>query len=288
MTDWYYADRHHRQQGPVGADEIRRLLHAGSLHGQSLVWTEGMADWQPLDDCRDRLGADLPPPAPEPPALPGGADLPLPAGPLPGTAGDVPASPAPVVHAGFVRRYAAATVDYLLSQLCILVLGVVGTIPLAVTGVMLDSQALAYTLTGLWVLALLLLVPALYNAGFQCRGAMATPGKRLAGIRLCRPDGRALGFWRIVARHFALLAFVVVTCGIGLLVSALMVAFTERRQGLHDMVCDAVVVDRWAFTSTPERQRRGPGALAIVIALLSVPVFLGLALLGQADTPVPF
>ena len=55
-----------------------------------------------------------------------------------------------------------------------------------------------------------------------------------------------------------------------------MVALTERKQALHDMLCDTLVVDKWAFTAHPERQRDELGVVTIVILCLA-----GLAIVGS-------
>ena len=41
-----------------------------------------------------------------------------------------------------------------------------------------------------------------------------------------------------------------------LLVGYVMAAFTDRKRALHDMICSTLVVDRWAYTAHPERQRQ--------------------------------
>jgi hypothetical protein len=47
-----------------------------------------------------------------------------------------------------------------------------------------------------------------------------------------------------------------------------MAGFTERKRALHDMMCDTLVVDKWAFTSHPEWQRKELGAVTITILVL--------------------
>ncbi|KAG1059356.1 hypothetical protein G6F40_018145 [Rhizopus arrhizus] len=59
-----------------------------------------------------------------------------------------------------------------------------------------------------------------------------------------------------------------------------MAAFTERKQGLHDMICDTLVVDRWAFTDQPQLQRRELGTVTVLVLVLTGLLSLvGLALL---------
>jgi hypothetical protein len=42
---WFYA-RGKERMGPVSAETIRHLLQAAAISGQTLLWREGMADWQ--------------------------------------------------------------------------------------------------------------------------------------------------------------------------------------------------------------------------------------------------
>jgi len=44
---WYY-ERGGNSIGPVSQAEVCRLIRTGAIAGSTLLWTEGMADWQPL------------------------------------------------------------------------------------------------------------------------------------------------------------------------------------------------------------------------------------------------
>lgn len=44
---WYYA-RNNERQGPVTAETIDHLLQAGAIDDDTLVWTDGMQDWQTI------------------------------------------------------------------------------------------------------------------------------------------------------------------------------------------------------------------------------------------------
>lgn len=65
----------------------------------------------------------------------------------------------------------------------------------------------------------------------------ATLGKRAVGIRVLRPDGTKLSFWRAFARYWASILSALL-----LLIGYLMIAFREDKRGLHDGMCDTVVV----------------------------------------------
>ena len=44
--DWYYADGQDRK-GPFGQEDFERLVQQGVVTRQTLVWREGMANWEP-------------------------------------------------------------------------------------------------------------------------------------------------------------------------------------------------------------------------------------------------
>ena len=59
---WYYAINGQRQ-GPVPFDHLRHLAATRQLSATDLVWSEGMADWQPAHTITG-LGPPPPPPPP--------------------------------------------------------------------------------------------------------------------------------------------------------------------------------------------------------------------------------
>ncbi len=60
---WYYADNG-RQAGPVDEASLDGLIRQGAIKADTLVWKEGMANWQPLGTVRPMA----PPPPPAAPA----------------------------------------------------------------------------------------------------------------------------------------------------------------------------------------------------------------------------
>mgnify|MGYP006195412263 CR=1 FL=1 len=101
--------------------------------------------------------------------------------------------------------------------------------------------------------------------------------KVLVGIK----DGLVLIFMLL----FFMVLFSALTCGLGVLISALMVAFTERKQALHDMICDTVVVDKWAYTENEHLQQPALGTVTIVVLVVSglvtvAAIGVGIAMIG--------
>ncbi len=82
---WYY-EQDGAQQGPVEEDELRAMLHARTVTGATLVWREGMENWEPAGQIPE--WAELMP-APAHAAVPGYAP-PVYGPPATSTAGVVP------------------------------------------------------------------------------------------------------------------------------------------------------------------------------------------------------
>lgn len=57
---WFYAVRG-QQMGPVPREEIERLFGVGGIDPSTLVWTEGMKDWEPAGHCFPGLPQIRPP-----------------------------------------------------------------------------------------------------------------------------------------------------------------------------------------------------------------------------------
>jgi uncharacterized RDD family membrane protein YckC len=81
--------------------------------------------------------------------------------------------------------------------------------------------------------------PWLYEAFMMSSEWQATVGKRVMSIIVTDTDGRRMSFARATGRHFAkyVSAFLL---GIGFIIAA----FTEKRQALHDLIAETLVLKR--------------------------------------------
>lgn len=77
----------------------------------------------------------------------------------------------------------------------------------------------------------------LYFAGLHASEWQATIGKRLLGLRVADLQGERITFGNATGRYFAEILSALI-----LLIGYLMVAFTERKQGLHDLLASTLVV----------------------------------------------
>lgn len=256
MSDpqWFYTDLAGAQRGPVAASFLRAAFAQGQLRPDDMVWRDGMANWARHADVAELTGgaaAASPPPLMRAPA----------------TTTHAPAgiAYAGITYAGFWRRYLALVLDSIVLALPLIVLAVV--LGLAGGSSSDESSALVVLVyLAYWVAA------PLYYSLQESSAAQATLGKRALGIKVTDLEGGRLTFGNALGRWFAA-ALSYLTLYIGFL----MAAFTTRRQALHDMVAGTLVVDRWAFTAHPQRQKTGLSGWLIALLLVLV---LGVPVLG--------
>lgn len=169
-----------------------------------------------------------------------------------------------VVYAGFWKRVAASIIDAF-------AIGIpVGIVAAIIGGLMGFGSSFASGLSGAADVlnpgetTISYLLTAIAFAWFHSTaGLTATPGKLAIGIKVVRSDGDRISFLRGFGRYWAYLL-----SGLLLCIGLIMAAFTSRKQGLHDLICDTLVVDKWAFTSQPERQRDELGTVALVVLII--------------------
>ncbi|MBN2872531.1 MAG: RDD family protein [Halothiobacillaceae bacterium] len=139
---------------------------------------------------------------------------------------------APDGYGGFWKRLLAYLVDWFILMVIVVVVAMLGAVLLFAGGVPEAWAAPFGNLVGLiggW----------LYYAFLESSAWQATPGKRLLGMKVVDRQGERIGFWRATGRHFAKILSALI-----LLVGFLMVAFTRRKQGLHDILAGCLVVNR--------------------------------------------
>jgi uncharacterized RDD family membrane protein YckC len=176
-----------------------------------------------------------------------------------------------VVYAGFWKRVAASVIDAF-------AIGIpVGIVAAIVGGLLGFGSSFAAGLSGAAdvfnpgeTITSYLLTAIAFAWFHSTAGLTATPGKLAIGIKVVRTDGERISFLRGFGRYWAYLL-----SGLLLCIGLIMAAFTSRKQGLHDLICDTLVVDKWAFTSQPERQRDELGTVALVVLIIFGVLLIG-------------
>ncbi len=179
---------------------------------------------------------------------------------LPG-AGAVSTEHAREVYAGFWIRVGAYLIDYIIIWIGASVVGYLGALTMG-----LDANG------GLFVIVVYLVAPWLYSALLESGDRQATVGKRAVGIKVTGLDGQRIGFAQATGRYFA-----EILSGLSLGIGYAMVAFTKRRQALHDMVAGTLVVRKEVeptqVASAPAAKTMPGWAIALVVLACLVPVF---------------
>ncbi len=141
-------------------------------------------------------------------------------------------------YAGFWRRFGAAFVDGIIGTvISIIIIFIAGFFIAILLGdrVRTDTAQLMIILIDVAVVV----VNWLYFACFESSSLRATPGKLACGIRVTDTNGRQISFLRATGRHFGkFLSSMTLTIGY------CMAGWTEKKQALHDMICECLVVNR--------------------------------------------
>ena len=261
MTErqWHYVENG-QSVGPVDEAVLRERASSGLLGPADLVWTEGMPDWVAAGTVPQIItsgpaatlpsGNTTPQQALEPrDASPGNDAYP----PYLQPAQHWQTMPRALTYAGFWKRAVAYILDQLILAIAAMMvaclLGCIVLVPLIVSSGVQSEQAInrlveqkmqdyemlisivswIVNIIGIW----------LYHALMESSRWQATPGKLALGIRVTDLNGHRISFGRATGRHFGK-----IISGIPLLIGWIMVAFTKKKQALHDMVAGCLVIKK--------------------------------------------
>jgi uncharacterized RDD family membrane protein YckC len=243
MADEWFYTQNNQSQGPVSADVLRSMIASGTLSAQDLVWRNGMPNWSPAGIVPE-LGIAAAPQTSSPYAPPGASFY-----PQPGRGGYAPPGAMPVnyyspnpytmvAYAGFWLRFVALIIDSVILS----VLGaVVGFIIGLVMGMAMANNGMVPTqrIAVIQLVAQLvgMLLNFLYYTLMESSSGQATLGKRALNLQVTNLQGGRISYGQAVGRYFGkILSGLII--GIGFM----MAGFTERKQGLHDMLAGTLVI----------------------------------------------
>lgn len=202
---WFYAQGG-QQFGPAEEGEFEGLVRSGVIRPDTLVWHEGLANWQPLGALRG-----------------------------------YPVAPAAVSRThfgGFWIRFLARLIDGFILAIPTVVLLIPLAIMLGVAGArgrLTPFGPAALTMQGIFML-ISIAIGATYETYFvSTRGA--TPGKLALGLKIVRADGSAVSAGLAFGRYLAHLL-----SGYLLLIGYLIAAFDSEKRALHDRICQTRVI----------------------------------------------
>lgn len=137
-------------------------------------------------------------------------------------------------HAGFWLRFLAYLIDTIIVGAVGTVLVLTAAFPLTLTVGSLSPAQLVY---GMFIIAFIFLGQWLYYALMESSRYQATVGKIALKLKVVDYSGERLTFWRATGRFFAKFLSMII-----LYIGFLMIGWTEKKQGLHDMIAETYVV----------------------------------------------
>lgn len=143
-------------------------------------------------------------------------------------------------HGGFWLRLAAALIDTIITQVGLMIIGgVIGIFvgifmgasgaPMGDIEMVAGGIGYAISIIGQW----------LYFTIFEISGWMATPGKKILGLQVTDMNGEQIGFGRANGRYWGKVVSALI-----LMIGFIMIAFTEKKQGLHDIMAGTLIIKK--------------------------------------------
>ena len=248
MEVWIGRDG--ERHGPYTDGDIRQWLRSGQVSRDDLGWYEGLADWQPLSVLFPEEVRSTPPPAFTASSAPGA---------LPQTTTATLED-----YAGFWKRVAAYILDAIILYIpSLLIQKIMGGD--AAEAAMKQAQLSApddphlmltafsqYYDTMLPAVLIITVMTWLYFAFCESSAWQATIGKLALGIRVTDMQGARISLPRAFGRYPAKYLSAFILC-----IGFLMVTWTQRKQGLHDMVVGTLVLNGRASEFKPTQATPG-------------------------------
>ena len=130
-------------------------------------------------------------------------------------------------YAGFWKRFSAALFDWFILNFLALIL------------VLINPALVEDANTELWFNIVGILMMWIYFAAFESSSKQATLGKMALGIKVTDLNGRRIGFGKATGRYIGRFFSMAI-----LFIGCIMIAFTEKKQGLHDKMAGCLVVNK--------------------------------------------
>jgi|SRR5215831_3253437 len=137
-------------------------------------------------------------------------------------------------YAGFWKRFAASFIDGIIMGIGGGIIGFVFGILMVAGGTTNDPEVLRGMGNVLGVI-----LGWLYFAVMESSPTQGTLGKMALGIKVTDLGSNRISFGRATGRYFGKIISALI-----LLIGFIMVAFTEKKQGLHDIMAGCLVIEK--------------------------------------------
>lgn len=216
---WYYLNND-AVVGPIGAADINDLIVKKIIRKGTLVCREGEQNWNPAIKTFPHLFTPASKKA----------------------AGNF-AGETELVYAGFWRRAMAYIIDGVIVSAILFLIGIVSQTFIESTGAGFDiydeygglQEQMSYGI-------ITALVSWLYFALSESSSQKATLGKRSIGLIVTDMEKQQISFGRASVRYWSKILSNMI-----FMIGYLMAAFTARKQALHDMIADTLVLKKISF-----------------------------------------
>ena len=135
-------------------------------------------------------------------------------------------------YAGFWKRFAALILDTIILIIPTFIIGLIFGIALSATNVGEEGIEGLANVFGLFL-------GWLYNSIMDSSSQQGTLGKMALGIKVTDLNGNRIGFGKATGRYFGKILSAITLC-----IGYMMAGFTEKKQGLHDMMAGCLVVNK--------------------------------------------
>jgi uncharacterized RDD family membrane protein YckC len=150
----------------------------------------------------------------------------------------------PVTYAGFWWRFLAAIIDGIVVSIAqkIIILPFLGIIGISIFSMnqsgMTDEESVFLMLAAMGpMVSISIVISWLYYALMESSKLRGTLGKMALNIRVTDTNGNRISFARATGRHFGK-----ILSGMILMIGYIMAGFTAKKQALHDMIADCLVI----------------------------------------------
>jgi uncharacterized RDD family membrane protein YckC len=163
--------------------------------------------------------------------------------PPPAPTWQAPVSAPPVAYAGFWLRFVALIIDFIIIYCVRALIFLPFGIGMGMRGMFHGAQPqspadlVPFFATFIRIMVISTIIQWLYFSLMESSAWQGTLGKKALGLTVTDLEGRRISFGRATGRYFAKIISSVI-----LFIGYIMVAFTEKKQALHDMIAGTLVL----------------------------------------------
>jgi uncharacterized RDD family membrane protein YckC len=151
------------------------------------------------------------------------------------------------LYAGFWKRFIARLLDSIVLVIPLFIVFIIFAVLINGTAMLLffgdntmdanPALDIMFTIVGLIPILLIFILELLYFAVFESSSWQATPGKKIIGVKVTDLQGERITLGKAILRNVGRIASSVLYIGY------IIIGFTQKKQGLHDMIAGTLVVN---------------------------------------------